>query len=72
MIVGLPVARRRMRGEALRVGGEPGEAWAPCCLLERAQRTALQVVVEERSRGLFDDPKLRFLVRVRRQVRCTE
>jgi hypothetical protein len=31
-------------------------------LIERAERTALQVVVEKSSRGPFDDPELRLLV----------
>jgi hypothetical protein len=56
----------------LRVGDEPGEAWALRRLLERAQRPAFQVMVVEGSCDLFDDSELRLPVGVRRQVRSTE
>src|SRR6266853_73977 len=54
------------------VGDELGESWALRRFIECVEWTALQVVVEERSRGPFDDPELRLLVGVRRKVRSAE
>ncbi len=65
----LSEARLRVRGgrrrKVLRIGGEPREPGALRRFVEGAERSPLQVVIEKRDRGAFDDAELRFRIGVR-------